>query len=451
MDKKEINFSEGPILSQLIKFMLPILAALIIQTLYSAVDLLIVGQFATTESIAGVSMGGQVVSFMTFMIAGMATAVTVVIGQYIGEKRLNDAGNAIGCSLLYFAFITVVVIAVLIIFARPLLKLLNLPDEAMDEGVRYTVICGTGYVFITAYNLVGSIFRGIGDSKTPLFTVGVSCVINIFADLLLVGVFHMAAAGAAIATVFAQAVSVLLSLLITKKRGLPFTFGKENIRPHWPLLWKIVRMSIPLAINEIILGVSFMFLSAILNSLGLVAAAAVGVAGKLVNFIMVFTSAFSQALAAFVAHNIGARQLKRAQKSLLYSIAIAVGFGAVMFYFSFFHGQWMTVLFTKDTEVVIASADFLRSYAIDICFSAVMFCTCGYLNGCGKANVTLTQCLIGVAVRIPAAYILRSIPGASLFVIGLATPISTIFQLVFCVIYLIVSNRKMKQMYAATA
>lgn len=451
MKKKETDFTEGPILRKLIRFMLPILAALVIQTLYSAVDLLIVGQFATTESVAGVSMGGQLVGFMTYMIAGMATAVTVIIGRFIGEKNPKDAGNVIGSSLFYFTFVTVVVIAVLCIFARPLLRLLNLPEEAMDEGVKYTVICGAGYIFVTAYNLIGSIFRGIGDSKTPLFTVGVACVVNIFADLLLVGVLHMAAAGAAIATIFAQAISVLLSLILTKKRGLPFTFGKENIRPHWRLMWYIIKMAIPLAVNELILGVSFMFLSAILNSLGLVASAAVGVTGKLVNFIMIFTSAFSQALSAFVAQNIGARKLKRAQRSFLYSVAIAVGFGAIMFYFAFFHGTWMTALFTRDTDVVIASADFLKSYAVDICFSAIMFCTCGYLNGCGKPNVTLIQCMIGVAVRIPAAFWLKSIAPSSMFVIGLATPISTVFQLVFCIIYLIVSNKKMQQIYGAEA
>ncbi len=447
MDNKR-DFTEGPILSKLIRFMLPILAALILQTLYSAVDLLIVGQFSSTASVSGVSMGGQVVGFMTYMITGMSTAVTVILGKFIGEKKRGEAGNAIGTAIIFFTAVTAVIVIVLCILPEQLLRLVNLPEEAMAEGILYTRICGGGYIFVTAYNVLGSIFRGVGDSKTPLLTVGIACVVNIGGDLLLVGTFNMAAAGAAIATIFAQAVSVALSLIITVKKGVPFDFGRKNIKPDKAQMLMLVTMAFPLAVNEAILGVSFMILSAILNELGLVASAAVGVTGKLVNFIMIFTSAFSQALAAFVAQNIGAGKLKRAQKSLLYSVLIACGFGMIMFFLGFFRGEILTCLFTKDGAVVAAAADFLKAYSIDVFFSAIMFCTCGYLNGCGKTNITLIQCMIGVVVRIPMAFILRGIPGAGMFVIGLATPISTCCQLIFLLIYMAITNKKMKMQFA---
>ena len=444
---KENNFTEGPILKQLITFMLPILAALLLQTLYSTVDLVIVGQFASTASVSGVSMGGQIVGFMTYMISGMATAVTIILGRYIGEKRLSEAGNVIGTSIFFFSFLTVVIIAVLCIFPEPLLNLINMPAESMSEGIIYTQICGAGYVFVTAYNLLGCIFRGIGDSKTPLLTVGIACVVNIFGDLLLVGIFHMAAAGAAIATIFAQAMSVALSLIVTKKKGLPFKIERAHIRPHWRLMLQLLKMAFPLAINEIFLGVSFMILSAILNNLGLVQSASVGVGGKLSTFIMLFTSAFSQSLSAFVAQNIGARRLSRANKSLIYAILIAIGFACIMFYFSFIHGEWLTALFSNDPEVIAASADYLKSYAIDTFFTSVVFCTCGYLNGCGKTHITMIQCLVGVAARVPAAFILSSVPEASMFVIGLATPISTVCQLIYLMSYLAFSRKSMRQQY----
>lgn len=442
-------FSEGPIISKLLIFMLPILGALALQVFYGAVDMAIVGNFSTTEATAGVSIGSQVISYATYMISGMATAVTVFLGRYIGEKRPEKAGEVIGSSIILFAFITVIFSVLFCAFAEPLLRLLNLNEAAMGEGISYTVICGAGCICITAFNLLGAIFRGTGDSRTPLLAVAIACVINIAGDLVLVKGFDMGAAGAAYATMGAQAISVVISLAVTVKRSkkgaLPFNFGIRYIRPYFSLMKEIIKAAIPLALNEILLGVSFLVLSAVMNKLGTEAAAAVGVAGKISAFIMIFTSAFSQSLAAFVAQNVGAGKMDRAKKAWIYGTAIACGGGLVMLILMFVFGMFLCGLFSSDAEVIRLSFEFTKAYAIDTVFSAAMFCTCGYLNGCGRPQITLAQCIVGVVVRIPMAFLLMNTGGGSMFITGLCVPISTIAQLIFLLIYMGITDKKMKE------
>ena len=440
------DFTQGPIVKKLIIFMLPILGAMALQVFYGAVDLAIVGNFSTTEAASGVSMGSQIISYATYIVAGMSTAVTVILGQFIGEKRSKDSADVIGSSIFFFFFVTVFFSVVFVVLAEPLLRLINMPEEAMQEGINYTVICGAGCIFITAYNLAGAVFRGIGDSKTPLLTVGIACVVNIAGDLALVWGLDMGAAGAAIATIGAQAVSVILSLLITVRRSragkLPFTFRRDSFRPHWRLMGRIIKLAVPLAFNELILAISFMILSAILNTLGVAASAAVGVGGKICGFIMIFTSAFSQSLSAFVAQNFGAKNFRRARRAWLSGTGIAMAFGVVMIVVMSLYGTFFSGLFSSDPDVIRLGAEFTLAYAIDSVFSAAMFCTCGYLNGSGLANITLIQCIIGVVVRVPAAFILMSVSGGSMFVTGLCIPISTVSQLIFLLIYLRANKNK---------
>ena len=434
------DFTQGPILKKLVLFMLPILGALALQVFYGAVDLAIVGRFSTTEAASGVSVGSQIIGYATYMVAGMATAITVLLGQYIGEGRRKEAGDVIWNGIIFLGIVTIIFTAIFCLFPGQLLRLLNMPEAAMQEGRDYIIICGGGCIFLAAYNLFGGIFRGVGDSRTPLLTVGIACLINIGGDLALVWGLGLGAKGAAIATISAQAISVLLSLLITASRSrkgiLPFTFGRENLKLRPGLLKTIVKLAIPLAFNELLLGVSFLILSAILNTLGVAASAAVGVAGKLAGFIMIFTSAFMQALSSFVAQNYGAGDYKRAFRSWMIGSALACALGIIMCALIFLFPEFFTSIFSKDSEVISLAADFTKAYAIDAVFSAAMFCTCGYFNGCGMTNITLIQCLIGCAVRIPAAFILMNVGGGSMFITGLCIPLSTIGQLIFLLIYL---------------
>lgn len=442
------NFTEGPILGPLLKFTLPVFGALILQSLYGAVDLLIVGQFATTQSVSGVAMGTQLTHSVTIVTGGFAMGTTILLGQLIGKKKTDEAGKVVGSSIWLFAAIAVVVSIGLFFFAGPVLNLLRTPVEAMPEGTIYTKICAIGFLFIAAYNLCGSIFRGIGDSKTPLITVAIACVVNIAGDLLLVGVFHMAAAGAAIATVFAQGLSVLISLLIVKKKGLPFSFNKESRKVDFKVIGSIVKLGIPLALQEIVVSSSFLITSAVTNSLGLVASAGVGVSSKLTGFIMLFPSAYMQSMSAFVAQNIGAKRIERAKKAMLHGIWTSLAFATIMAYFSIINGEMLTQIFSRDPEVIVAAAQYLKAFGIDTFFTSIFFCFIGFLNGCGKTSVTMIEGFIGVAVRVPMCFLYKAIGQGSLFLIGLATPTSTFVQDIIVIIYFLIVKKKLEQEFS---
>ena len=441
------DFTEGPILGPLLKFTLPILLALFLQSLYGAVDLLIVGQFATTVSVSGVSMGAQITNGVMMVIANLAMGTTVLLGQFIGQKKLEAGGKTIGTSIWLFGALAVAVTIALFILAPQALTLFKLPQEAMGEGTIYMRICSVGFIFIVAYNLCGSIFRGIGDSNTPLITVAIACVINIVGDLLLVAVFHMAAAGAAIATVAAQGISVIISLLIVKKKGLPFHFGKDSMKIDKGILKQIIRIGLPLGLQEIVLTASFMISSAVANSLGIVASASIGVAGRLFGFIMLFPSAFMQSMSAFIAQNIGGERIDRAKRALLHGIWTCLAFATLMSFFSILHGEWLTQFFSRDPDVIISAARYVKAYGIDTFLTSILFCIVGFLNGCGKTTVTMIQSFVGVAVRVPLLFLFKEIGGGDLFIIGLAVPAATLVQDLVVGIYFFAVKKRLDLQY----
>lgn len=441
---KEVNFIEGPILKPLIRFLLPVLAALMIQFLYGAVDLLIVGQFSPTASVSGVSMGSQITMTFTSIAANLAAGCTILIGHLLGERNKKDPGKVIGTSIIFFAGVALLFTAILMILAGPILTLLQTPEAAMSEGIAYTRICGAGMIFIVAYNMIGSVFRGIGDSKTPLITVAIACVVNIGGDFLLVAGLGLGAVGAAIATVAAQAVSVLISLLLVKRKGLPFEFHPSDIRFHKAFTLRVVKLGAPLAIEDIAVSVSFLVVSALVNTMGLSASAGIGVGGKLINIMLLIPIAFAQSLSAFVAHNIGADRLDRAQKALKYGILLSLAISCVMFFFAFFHGEWFTPIFTKDPEVIKQGALYLKGFAGDALTTSLLFCFIGFFNGCGKTMMTLWQGVLGVSIRIIASFLFIHMAGVTIFHMGLATPISSFCQDILCAVYLFYVLRKMK-------
>lgn len=442
--EKTKDFTEGKILTQLLSFAFPVLLALFLQAMYGAVDLLVVGQFASAIDVSAVSTGSQIMHSITTVITGLAMGLTVLVGQRIGEKRSEQAGEVIGNGICLFAILAGVVTVIMVIGSEAAATIMHAPAEAYEQTVAYIRICSAGTVFIVAYNLLGSIFRGIGDSKMPLITVAIACAVNIAGDLFFVAGLHMGAAGAAIATVMAQAVSVVLSLLIIRKRPLPFVFRRSNIRFGKKNIWKILSLGTPIALQELLVGISFLVIIAIVNSMGVIASAGVGVAEKLCGFIMLVPSSFMQAMSAFVAQNMGARKSERANKALFYGIGTSLLAGFVLFYLGFFHGDLLSAIFAKDFSVIAASADYLKAYAIDCLFTAFLFCFIGYFNGCGQTFFVMLQGIIGAfCVRIPVAFFISRMEGVTLFQLGLATPCSTIVQIVLCILYFFLNkNRK---------
>ena len=444
--EKAKNFTEGRILAPLLGFALPVLLALFLQAMYGAIDLMVVGQYAATEDVSGVATGSQLMMTVTTVITGLAMGTTVLLGQKIGEGNGRMAGRVVGNSICLFAFFALVMTAVLVAFARPLCIMLHAPQDALEPTVDYVRICSSGAVFIVAFNVLGSVFRGIGDSRLPLVTVAIACVVNIAGDLLLVAVFGMGAAGAALATVAAQAISVLLSLLIIMRKRLPFQFSRADIRLERAIVSHILRIGTPMALQDLLVSVSFLVLLAIVNSLGLIASAGVGVAEKLCGFVMLIPSAYMQAMSAFVAQNIGAGKPERARKALAYGIGTSLAAGVLVGWLSFFHGDWLAGIFARDPLVVAAAADYLKAYAIDCLLVSFLFCFIGYFSGMGKTVFVMLQGLIGAfLVRIPVSYFVSRIAGVSLFYIGLATPASTFIQIVLCAAYMCLCLRHERQ------
>ena len=445
MIENKNDFTQGSIFSKLLRFMTPILGALILQAMYGAVDILVVGQFGTTAGISGVSTGSNIVNLITFTITGLTMGVTVVMGQYMGQKKTERVGMVVGGAICLFLVLAVIIAAAMLLFARPLAVLMQSPEEALDLTVLYVRICGGGIFFIIAYNVISSIFRGIGDSTMPLVFVGIACVVNIIGDLLFIAVFKWNVAGAALATVMAQAVSVILSIFIIRKRKLSFSIKKEYIRFN-PEIKRFIRVGTPIAFQEILTQLSFLALCAFINTLGLDASSGYGVANKIVSFVMLVPGALMQSMASFVAQNVGAGKEKRAKKAMFTGMFVGCSIGIFIAILSFVRGDLLASIFSSDAAVISRAAEYLRGFAPEAVVTAILFSFIGYYNGHSK---TLFVMLQGIAqtfiVRLPMSYFMSIQPDASLTMIGLAAPCATVFGIVINLLYYIKVSREVRQ------
>ena len=444
MPDNKNDFTQGNIVTKLLKFMIPILGALILQAMYGAVDILVVGQFGTTAGISGVSTGSSIVNLVTFTITGLSMGVTVLMGRYFGEKKEDKVGQVVGGAIFLFILLSVIIAVIMLVCARPLAVLMQAPEEALDLTVLYVRICGGGIFFIIAYNVISSISRGIGDSSMPLVFVGIACIANILGDLLFIAVFKWNVAGAALATVIAQAISVILSIIIIRKRKPPFTMKKEYIR-FSPEIKKFVKIGTPIAFQEILTQLSFLALCAFINRLGLDASSGYGVANKIVSFVMLVPGALMQSMASFVAQNVGAGLEKRAKKAMVTGMLIGGSIGIFITFFSFFRGDLLAEIFSNDAAVIMRAAEYLRGFAPEATVTAILFSFIGYYNGHSKTVFVMIQ---GIAqtflVRLPMSYIMSIQPEASLTMIGLAAPCATVFGILINVTYFIILNKKGK-------
>lgn len=436
------DFTQGSILKKLCRFMLPVLGALILQAAYGAVDLLVVGRFGSTSGLSAVSTGSQVLNLVTFVVTQLAMGVTVLIARYIGEKREKEIGAVLGGAAVVFAILAGCLFVLLVLFARPISVLMQAPQEALALTTSYVRICGCGILFIVAYNVLSAVFRGLGDSRSPLLFVLVACLVNVAGDLVLVAGLHLDAAGAALATVLAQAVSVGCALAILRRKKLPFTFRKSDMRLNEQCR-RFLTIGLPLALQEFLTQLSFLALCAFVNRLGLAASSGYGVASKIVSFVMLVPSALMQSMASFVAQNIGADNVKRAKKSMLTGIAVGVAFGIVMFALVLLKGDILAGLFSTDAEVVRRGFEYLRGFAPETIVTAVLFSMVGYFNGSNQTLWVMIQGLIQtLLVRLPLAYYMSIQPNASLTKIGISAPVATVVGIVLNIGFFLYLNRR---------
>ena len=445
MTNDKADFTEGSILKKLVAFMMPVLGALILQAAYGAVDLLVVGRFGSTSGLSAVSTGSQVLNLVTFVVIQFAMGITVLIARYLGEKKPEQIGAVIGGAAVVFTIISIGLFVVMVSLARPISVLMQAPEEAVDLTASYVRICGSGIFFIVAYNLLSAIFRGLGDSNSPLLFVLVACIVNIIGDLILVAGLHLDAAGAAVATVLAQALSVVFAVMLLIKKKLPFRITKKDFRLN-PQCKKFLKIGLPLALQEFLTQLSFLALCAFVNRLGLEASSGYGVACKIVNFAMLVPSALMQSMASFVSQNVGAGKLKRAKKSMFTGIGVGLAVGCLVFVLVMLKGDVLAGFFSTDAGVIQKGYDYLKGFALETIVTAILFSMVGYFNGNNKTVWVMIQGLIQtLLVRLPLAYFMSIQPNASLTKIGLAAPVSTIVGIILNVGFFLYLEKKEQQ------
>lgn len=442
------DFTQGNILGKLIKFMIPVLGALILQAMYGAVDLLVVGQFGTNAGISAVSTGSSIINLVTFVITSLTMGVTVLISRYLGEQRMERIGKIIGGAICFFAVFSAVVMVLLLLGAPVFSSWLNAPQEAFELTNQYVRICGAGIVFVVAYNVISGIFRGLGNSRLPLIFVCIACAVNVVGDLLFVAGLGMDVSGAALATILAQAVSVVLSLIIIKRQKLPFTMKKTDIRfnSEIPIF---LRLGFPLALQEMLTNISFLILCAIINHIGLDASSGYGIAQKVISFVMLIPSSLMQSMSAFVAQNVGAGKEERSRKAMYTGMGLGVGIGVFIFAVTFFRGDIPASLFTSNEAYILRAAEYLKGYSFEAILTCIVFSYIGYFNGHGLSLPVMLQGIsASFLVRVPLSYLFSLKEGAKLSDIGLAVPIASVYGIVFfTVCYIWYSGRLKKKGY----
>ncbi len=432
----ENNLTQGSVFTTLWKFTLPFIGARLLQTLYSMVDLYIVGRYATTADVSAVSVSGTITTSLLMVLIGISVGATVIVGQRFGagdKKSLSSAAS----TFFSLAWIIGAVLSVIIfVIAVPALQWINTPEEAMKGAIAYTRICSVGFIFLAVYNMLSGFLRGMGDSRSPLLFVGISTVVNIFGDILLVGVFGLGAAGAAIATVFAQMICMVYGIFHVKKKGFPFDFRPKSYRIVKEDVQKLFQIGMPVAVQELLVMISFFVLEMVINEYGLDASAAAGILDKLFLVAMIPTTAFNNSISAMVAQNIGAQKPQRAIQCLMYGSLLSGLFAVAFFILAWVMPARLVGIFTTDTGVIQEGIQYIAGYKLDFLACSLFFCITGFLNGAGRTRFTLINNFVSTyLVRIPFCLVAAKVLNAGLYGIGFTLPAASLVSLIIAYVY----------------
>ena len=435
MNSLEKNLTNGSVLKNIAYFSLPYLLSYFLQTLYGLADLFIIGQFEGVASTTAVSIGSQVMHMLTVMIVGLAMGSTVCIGQAVGAGNKKRASAAIGNTVTLFMLLSVVITALLLALVRPIVSVMSTPAEAADGTRTYLTICFIGIPFITAYNIISAIFRGLGDSKSPMIFIAVACAANIALDYIFIGVMGLGPAGAALGTTLSQAISVVFSLTVILRRKSGISLERRDLHPQRDTMGQLLRIGIPVAAQDGLIQIAFIVITVIANRRGLDAAAAVGIVEKIISFVFLVPSSMLSTVSALCAQNIGAGKQARAEQTLRYAVIIAVSFGIIIALLTQFISEQAVGLFTPDTVVIMLGGQYLRGYIWDALFAGIHFCFSGYFCACGRSEISFIHNISAIAlVRIPGVYLTSKLFPDTLFPMGLATAAGSLLSVIICII-----------------
>ena len=447
----ERNLTTGSVFKNVIIFSLPYLLSYFLQTLYGMADLFIIGQFEGVASTTAVSIGSQVMHMITVMLVGLAMGTTVSIGQAIGGKDQKRVAEGIGNTVILFMGVALVLMIVLLLLTKPIVTVMSTPQEAVMGTISYLTICFIGIPFITAYNIISAIFRGMGDSKSPMYFITIACVANIVLDYVFIGGLHLGPAGAALGTTCAQVISVMISLVMIIRQREKFSLSRKDFRLSHNIMGQILKIGIPIALQDGFIQVAFMIITIIANQRGLNDAAAVGIVEKIISFLFLIPSSMLSTVSALGAQNIGAGKRQRANETLRYAVMITVGFGIIVGIFMQFFASPVVALFTdasdaSGAEVVRLGGQYLRGYVWDCMFAGIHFSFSGYFCACGKSGISFLHNIIAITlVRIPGVYLTSTLFPDTLFPMGLATAAGSLLSAIICVVAFTILNRKERQ------
>lgn len=440
------NLTQGSVLKNLIRFSLPYLLSCFLQTFYGLADLFITGQFNGADVITAVSVGSQITHMLTVIIVGLAMGTTVTIGHAIGAEKKEQASRTIGNTVILFAAFALAATVLLILCLNGIVAAVATPSEAVEQTKSYLFICFIGVPFITAYNVISSIFRGMGDSRTPMYFVAIAGVVNVILDYLFIGAFGMGATGAALATVAAQAVSVTLALAAMLRMDLGIKMSRQDFAPERETMSAILKVGFPIAAQDGFIQISFLIITAIANGRGVDVAAAVGIVEKLISFFFLVPSAMLSSVSAIAAQNAGAGKHSQGRRVLCYGIGISVAFGLAVALFCQFGSEFLVGLFAKgEPEVVKLGGQYLRAYVFDCVAAGIHFCFSGYFCAYGKAILSFVHNLLSVLlVRIPGAYLASVFFPDTLYPMGWAPPAGSLLSALICIGFFMWLRKKEK-------
>lgn len=430
----EKNLTRGSVFKTIISFSLPFLLSYFLQTLYGMADLFLIGQFNGVDSTTAVSIGSQVMHMLTVMIVGLAMGSTVMIGKAVGADQREEISAAVGNTVTLFMGVSAVLTVTLLLMVKPIVSVMSTPTEAVQGTVAYLTICFMGIPFITAYNIISSIFRGMGDSKSPMYFVAIACTANIVLDLLFIGVMGMGPAGAALGTTLSQTISVAISLWIIMKKQKGLSLRKTDLRPQKNRMAALLKVGLPVAFQDGFIQIAFIVITVIANQRGLNDAAAVGIVEKIIGILFLVPSSMLSTVSALCAQNIGAGRHDRAKKTLMFAVLICVSFGLLSVSVMQLAAEPSVGLFTEDGDVIRLGSQYMRGYVWDCILAGTHFCFSGYFCAYGLSLISFLHNIASITLaRIPLAYLASICFPDTLFPMGLATTAGSGLSVIICI------------------
>ena len=444
----EKNLTTGSVFKTVVYFSLPFLLSYFLQTLYGMADLYIIGRFGEVADTTAVSIGSQVMHMLTVMIVGLAMATTNTIGKFVGAKKHDEISSVVGNTITLFGALSIILMLLLVLGVSPIVNIMSTPNEAVQGTKNYLIICFIGIPFITAYNIISSIFRGMGDSKSPMYFIAIACVSNIILDYVFIGMLGMGPSGAALGTTLSQTISVIISLVVIVRRKA-VTVHKVNLKPNKSTMSELLKIGLPIAFQDGLIQISFIIISIIANRRGINDAAAVGIVEKIIGILFLIPSTMLQTVSALSAQNIGAKKIRRAHQTLKYGIMIAVTWGICAAVVMQFKAGWFVGLFTDNSEVAVLGIQYMKGYVWDCILAGIHFCFSGYFCACGLSNISFIHNILSISIaRIPLVYLASKCFSDTLYPMGLATTTGSALSVVICVSIFIWINKKQKNISA---